>query len=289
MRRSLPVLSSRPRRPGPASRSRSPARSRGTRCPATSRFDTAASASRTSTTWRCSRAPRRRACCGSARCLRIYRRPDNTVITSDCRARLRAARKRGLLVFAGALLVVLWAQICAQFVGLMGLKRLIGGGATMGEPAPMRCRARSRRRCRRRRRRGPRHAADDGRVRAAPPNAPPDWENRRAARRAVMMGKVAIKAGKTDRRLECAHNPVVRARRPVLGWARLRMDDDARRDTLDACSWSRLIAALCGGCAAVADAASPNAGGPCRRRRSRRAASPAPNGRRRSPTRSCPG
>jgi hypothetical protein len=70
-------------------------------------------------------------------CLRIYRRPDNTVITSDCRARLRAARKRGLLVFAGALLVVLWAQICAQFVGMMGLRRLIGGGATMGEPAPI--------------------------------------------------------------------------------------------------------------------------------------------------------
>jgi len=70
-------------------------------------------------------------------CLRIYRRPDNTIITSDCRARLRAARKRGLLVFAGALLVVLWAQICAQFVGMMGLKRLIGGGATMGEPAPI--------------------------------------------------------------------------------------------------------------------------------------------------------
>jgi hypothetical protein len=70
-------------------------------------------------------------------CLRIYRRPDNTVITSDCRARLRAARKRGLLIFAGTLLVVLWAQICAQFVGLMGLKRLVGGRATMGEPAPI--------------------------------------------------------------------------------------------------------------------------------------------------------
>ncbi len=79
-------------------------------------------------------------------CLRIYRRPDNTVITSDCRARLRAARKRGLLVFAGTLLVVLWAQICAQFVGMMGLRRLIGGGATMGEVAPIpTCRARSRR------------------------------------------------------------------------------------------------------------------------------------------------
>jgi hypothetical protein len=69
-------------------------------------------------------------------CLRIYRRPDRTVITSDCRTRLRAARKRGLLIFAGTLLIVLWAQICAQFVGLMGLRRVIGGRrATMGEPA----------------------------------------------------------------------------------------------------------------------------------------------------------
>jgi hypothetical protein len=73
----------------------------------------------------------------SRACLRIYRRPDNTVITSDCRARLRAARKRGLLVFAGALLVVLWAQICAQFVGMIGLRRLIGGGEqTMGVARP---------------------------------------------------------------------------------------------------------------------------------------------------------
>jgi hypothetical protein len=73
----------------------------------------------------------------SRACLRIYRRPDDTVITSDCRERLRAARKRGLLVFAGALLVVLWAQICAQFVGMMGLRRLVGGGPTMGAPAPV--------------------------------------------------------------------------------------------------------------------------------------------------------
>jgi hypothetical protein len=70
-------------------------------------------------------------------CLRIYRRPDNTVLTSDCRERLRAARKKGLLVFAATLLIVLWAQISAQFVGMMGLKRLLGGGPTMGEPAPL--------------------------------------------------------------------------------------------------------------------------------------------------------
>lgn len=69
-------------------------------------------------------------------CLRIFRRPDGTVITDDCRARLRAARKRGLLIFAGTLLVVFWAQICAQFVGLTGLRRVMRGG-TQGEAPTM--------------------------------------------------------------------------------------------------------------------------------------------------------
>ncbi len=69
-------------------------------------------------------------------CLRIFRRPDGTVITDDCRARLRAARKRGLLIFAGTLVVVFWAQICAQFVGLVGLRRVLISGGTQGE-APM--------------------------------------------------------------------------------------------------------------------------------------------------------
>jgi hypothetical protein len=69
-------------------------------------------------------------------CLRIYRRSDNTVVTSDCRERLRAARKRGLLIFAGALVVVLWAQICAQFVGLWNLRRVIGCRPTPTTAAP---------------------------------------------------------------------------------------------------------------------------------------------------------
>jgi hypothetical protein len=70
-------------------------------------------------------------------CLRIFRRPDGTVVTDDCRARLRAARKRGLLIFAGTLVVVFWAQICAQFVGLMGLRRLMNSGVTMGDAPTM--------------------------------------------------------------------------------------------------------------------------------------------------------
>ena len=68
-------------------------------------------------------------------CLRIFRRPDGTVVTDDCRARLRAARKRGLLIFAGTLLVVAWAQICAQVVGLMSLRRVLSPGTTTGVTA----------------------------------------------------------------------------------------------------------------------------------------------------------
>jgi hypothetical protein len=68
-------------------------------------------------------------------CLRIFRRPDGTVLTSDCRARLRAARRRGLLAFAGVALVILWAQICAQIVGWMGLRAFLRG-PTHGGPVP---------------------------------------------------------------------------------------------------------------------------------------------------------
>ena len=66
-------------------------------------------------------------------CLRIYRRPDSTVITSDCRERLRAARKRGLLMFMGVLLVVLWAEASAMVVGWMALRR-VRAASVMGEP-----------------------------------------------------------------------------------------------------------------------------------------------------------
>jgi len=71
-------------------------------------------------------------------CLRIFRRPDGTVLTSDCRERLRAARKRGVFVFAGVLLLVLWAQICAQVFGWISLRRLMGGSdAVMGAAPPI--------------------------------------------------------------------------------------------------------------------------------------------------------
>src|SRR6185369_2845713 len=44
-------------------------------------------------------------------CLRLCRRPDGTVITTDCWTRLRQARRRGWLAWAGLAAVLLWAQI----------------------------------------------------------------------------------------------------------------------------------------------------------------------------------
>jgi hypothetical protein len=70
-------------------------------------------------------------------CLRIFRRPDGTVLTSDCRERLRAARRRGFFVFAGVGLVILWAQICAQIVGWMGLRAFLRGPVQGGAPLPV--------------------------------------------------------------------------------------------------------------------------------------------------------
>ena len=70
-------------------------------------------------------------------CLRLYRRADGTLVTADCWSRLRAARRRGLVAFAAALVVVAWAQLWAVAVGLYGLRRVAGGGRTMGDVAPV--------------------------------------------------------------------------------------------------------------------------------------------------------
>ena len=64
-------------------------------------------------------------------CLRLYRRADGTVVTADCWSRLRAARRRGLVAFALAMVIVAWAQLWAMVVGLHGLRRLVGR-RTMG-------------------------------------------------------------------------------------------------------------------------------------------------------------
>ncbi|HVV52293.1 MAG TPA: hypothetical protein VHO06_21670 [Polyangia bacterium] len=64
-------------------------------------------------------------------CVRILRRPDGTVVTADCWARLRAARRRGLLPFLGTLVLVGFAELGAIGAGLARLRALIGG-----PPAP---------------------------------------------------------------------------------------------------------------------------------------------------------
>jgi hypothetical protein len=57
-------------------------------------------------------------------CVRILRRCDGTVVTADCWARLRAARRRGILPLLAMLLVVAWAELVAIRIGLDGWRRL---------------------------------------------------------------------------------------------------------------------------------------------------------------------
>jgi hypothetical protein len=64
-------------------------------------------------------------------CVRFHRRRDGTVVTADCWARLRAARRKGTLAFLGMLVVVGVAQVFAMAAGLTRLKN-----ATMGAPPP---------------------------------------------------------------------------------------------------------------------------------------------------------
>ena len=66
-------------------------------------------------------------------CVRILRRPDGTVVTADCWARLRAARRRGFLPFLGMMVLVGFTELSAIGVGLVRLKGVIGGGPP---PAP---------------------------------------------------------------------------------------------------------------------------------------------------------
>jgi hypothetical protein len=60
-------------------------------------------------------------------CVRILRRPDGTVVTADCWARLRAARRRGVLPFLGMLVLVGFTEFIAMGAGLARLKAMLGG------------------------------------------------------------------------------------------------------------------------------------------------------------------
>jgi hypothetical protein len=60
-------------------------------------------------------------------CVRILRRPDGTVVTADCWARLRAARRRGFLPFLGMLVLVGFTELIAIGAGLARLRQVMGG------------------------------------------------------------------------------------------------------------------------------------------------------------------
>ena len=67
-------------------------------------------------------------------CVRILRRPDGTVVTADCWARLRAARRRGWLPFLGMLVLVGFTELIAVGTGLGRLRNFLVGPP----PAPPR-------------------------------------------------------------------------------------------------------------------------------------------------------
>jgi hypothetical protein len=60
-------------------------------------------------------------------CMRLTYRADGTIATGNCRARLRAARRRGMFAFGGMLVVMLAAEVWAQAFGLRALTVLFGG------------------------------------------------------------------------------------------------------------------------------------------------------------------
>jgi hypothetical protein len=59
-------------------------------------------------------------------CLRLAYRADGTVVTGNCRARLRAARERGMFAFVTMLVVMLAAEVWAQSFGLRMLSVWLG-------------------------------------------------------------------------------------------------------------------------------------------------------------------
>jgi hypothetical protein len=71
-------------------------------------------------------------------CIRMLRRPDGTVVTADCWARLRAARRRGLLPFLGMLVVVGWAQLAAMRFGWRAWHHATGAPPPLRPTAPRR-------------------------------------------------------------------------------------------------------------------------------------------------------
>jgi hypothetical protein len=73
-------------------------------------------------------------------CMRLTRRADGTLVTGDCWAQLRRARRRGLLALAAAAPLILLTQLWSQAFGLRLLLGLVHHTPapiiTAGAPAP---------------------------------------------------------------------------------------------------------------------------------------------------------
>jgi len=69
-------------------------------------------------------------------CVRILRRPDGTIVTADCWARLRAARRRGFLPFLGMIVLVGLTELVAIGAGLCRLRSFLVGGPPPVARAP---------------------------------------------------------------------------------------------------------------------------------------------------------
>jgi hypothetical protein len=75
-------------------------------------------------------------------CMQLTRRTDGTVVTGDCWAQLRRARKRGLLALAVAAPAILATQLWSQAFGLRALSEIfdrsapmaVAGAAAVAEP-----------------------------------------------------------------------------------------------------------------------------------------------------------
>lgn len=74
---------------------------------------------------------------GQRVCLRLYRRPDGTLLTQDCWQRLAAARRRGWVAFAAALVLVAATQLGLRFAALGWLLRLSGERTPPTVTAPL--------------------------------------------------------------------------------------------------------------------------------------------------------
>lgn len=67
-------------------------------------------------------------------CVRLFRRPDGTMVTQDCWERLRAARRRGRIAFMVALVVIGFSQLALKVAGVMAIWRWIEVGRAVERP-----------------------------------------------------------------------------------------------------------------------------------------------------------